>query len=186
MLHAPNRVQTHRRKKAVDMHPQRRWIVIRCALLIVCLITALAVTWNEVTRRPQIIAVDGLPDQQLLRQAQEFIQTVDGLQALRFASAAPNLDALFTIQRSQGAAPAPSAPRPTATYTVDMIIASGKQGRAILSGRLTRINDSLPDGSRVVDIQADGVLLEHNGRTRRLPPPPGRIAVMEKNHEHRP
>ncbi len=152
---------------------------MRCATLVVCLIATLALAWTELTRTPQTVAADRSQNNELLQQTQELVQTVHGLEALRAASAAPDLEALFMIQPRLAAAPERPAPRPAPQYTVDMIIAAGKQGRAILSGRLTRINDILPDGSRVADIQADSVLLEHKGQTRRLSAPRGRIIAVE-------
>ncbi len=161
------------------MHPQRRWIVIRCAALVVCLAATLALAWSELIKDPRPF-ISGKPESdERVQQAQELVQTVHGLAAVHAALAAPNLDALFTVRPRHAATMERPAPQPTAMLSVDMIIAAGNQGRAIISGRLARINDILSDGSRVADIRADGVLLEYKGRTRRLPAPRGRVTAME-------
>lgn len=162
-------------QRADEMHPQRRWIVIRCIALVACLGLALGLAWNGLSmdeqRRPAGTDQEG----ELLQKAKSLIQTVHGLEAIRHAPTAPALNALFTVQPHAPAAAGRAAPRPVVQYTVDMIITSGEQGRAIVSGRLTRIGETLPDGSRVVDIQADSVVLDREGHLYRLPAPSGRI-----------
>lgn len=140
-----------------------------------CLCAALTLAWKELGTSEPRRTIRVSQDETLIREAQGLLDAVQGLEALRHAPAAPNLGALFAVRVHVPATPDRPAPRPSMRLSVDMIIAKGDHGRAIVSGRLTRIGDILPDGSRVVDIQADGVIVRHKGQIRRLPAPSGRI-----------
>lgn len=152
-----------------------RWLVMVCSLTV-----ALAMFWGMVGgvdpgRMVQEKARDGL-----LLEADGLLDVARGLADARQSLPVPDMAGLFTLKPAPLPEPMPvptprALPPPTA-FSVDMVIAAGEQGRAILSGRLTRVGDVLRDGSRVISIQADGVTLETRGRLRRLPPPSGRVA----------
>lgn len=163
------------------MHSQRRWILVRWIAMAVCLCAALAMAWNGLAGSEQRRAVTASQDDPLVHEAEILLRAVQGLDAVHRAPAAPNLDALFAVLVHTHVPTPPSrpAPQPLMHFSVDMIIAKGEQGRAIISGRLTRIGDTLPDGSRVLDIQAEGVTVQLKGKTRRLPAPKGRISAQE-------
>lgn len=161
------------------MHPQRRLIPLRWLAMGLCLLAVLALAWNGLRDQGQRRVDDAQQDADLQLQAESLLQTAQGLEAIRHGPAAPDLNALFAVQAPVPAAPVRPAPRAVMPMTVDMIIAAGDQGRAIVSGRLTRIGDTLPDGSRVKDIRADGVFLQLDGQVRRLPAPRGRRTAQE-------
>ncbi|WP_045222617.1 hypothetical protein [Desulfonatronum thioautotrophicum] len=157
----------------------RRMIPLRWLVMLVCAALASAMLWNtlagEGTRR---VVMDQDRDKDP-RQVENLLGVAHGLASARNAPSAPELPALFPVKAPVMPPPPAVATRapapPPMPFAVDMIIAAGDQGRAIISGRLTRPGDVLRDGSRVLSIQADGVILERQGQTRRLAAPSGRI-----------
>ncbi|TVQ99232.1 MAG: hypothetical protein EA399_07875 [Desulfovibrionales bacterium] len=156
----------------------RRMIPLRWLMMLVCAGLASAMLWNTLADENTRRAVMDQDRDKKLQQVENLLAVAHGMASVRNAPSAPELSALFTVKAPVMPIPtiatrAP-APQPMA-FAVDMIIAAGDQGRAIISGRLTRPGDVLRDGSRVLSIQADGVILERQGRTRRLAAPSGRI-----------
>lgn len=166
------------------MTPHRRLIPLRWLVMVGSLAVALAMFWSTVSGiDPSRGGREQAGDERAL-QAEALLDVARGLAEVRGSSPAPDLAGLFAVKPPRlpesdrpVAVKALSAPPPPMPFSVDMIIAAGEQGRAILSGRLTRVGDVLRDGSRVVAIQPDGVTLETRGRLRRLPAPSGRVAA---------
>jgi hypothetical protein len=161
--------------------PHRRLIPLRWLVMVGSLCVALAMFWSTVSGVAPSRGAREQAGDELVLQAESLLDVALGLAEVRDSSPAPDLTVLFAVKPP----PLPEPDRPVAVrtpsapplvFSVDMIIAAGEQGRAILSGRLTRVGDVLRDGSRVVDIQSDGVTLETRGRLRRLPAPSGRVA----------
>ncbi|GAB6057709.1 hypothetical protein [Desulfonatronum parangueonense] len=160
------------------MNPYRWIIPVRWLLMISCSVMAMAMFWNAVTGVEPRGVIRNQDQDELVLQAENLLDVARGLAEVHGSSPAPELAVLFAVRPP---APPPAQPvlvkaaPPPMAFSVDMIIAAGEQGRAVLSGRLIRVGDVLGDGSRVVSIQADGVTLEKRGALRRLPAPAGRI-----------
>ena len=164
------------------MTPHRRLIPLRWLVMVGSLAVALAMFWGTVSGVDPRRGGREQAGDELVLQAEALLDVVRGLAEVRGSSPAPDLAGLFAVKPPRLPEPdrpvAVKAPRPSPmAFSVDMVIAAGEQGRAILSGRLVRVGDRLRDGSRVVDIQPDGVTLETRGRLRRLPAPSGRVAA---------
>jgi hypothetical protein len=171
------------------MHAYRRWILLRWLLMAFCLAIGAVILWKTMVASSPVLRDRAASESEILARIEAMSTVAKGMARVRHARPAPDLGALFAIQLprielpapppSPAPSPAPPIKPPPMPFDVDMIIAAGEQGRAIISGRLTRIGDVLRDGSRVVDIQADAVTLRKNGQTRRLPAPRGRVAAPE-------
>ncbi|MCF8030682.1 MAG: general secretion pathway protein GspB [Desulfohalobiaceae bacterium] len=157
------------------MHPQRRLILFRWALaLVLCLGFLLWMEWghtpprgplvaNRKNYQPQKLDLPSQEERQLLRRAASYLPEGAATRP-RIAGLSAGL---FGMPPRQGDGGKPR--KGYATPSLGLILPDEAGGFASLDGRIYREGERLPDGRKVLEIRAKGVLLQAGQETEFLP-----------------